>query len=77
MRPWYQPLSLIAEELGCQPTSDSRKGGETPYKTVATSVYKLGTETVQIESWEVWTYQLSSLACNILQIEAQYPLRGS
>ena len=50
MRPWYQPLSLIAEELGCQPTSDSRKGGETPYKTVATSVYKLGTETVQIES---------------------------
>jgi len=25
MRPWCQPFSLIAEELGCQPTSDSRK----------------------------------------------------
>ena len=41
--------------------------GETPwYKTVATSVYIFGTE---IESWEVWTSQLSSVACNILQMK--------
>jgi len=29
-----------------------------------------------IENWEVWTYQLSSLACNILQMKYSMHITG-
>ena len=55
-------LQLKSWDANQPQTAESRGEifGETPYKTVATSVYKFGTEPVQIESWEAWTYQLSS-----------------
>jgi len=46
MRPEYQLLSHIAEELGCQPAEMVRIWCD-PIQTVATSVYKFGTETIQ------------------------------
>ena len=80
IKPWRiaiheSTVSTIVWRVGMPTNLRQQKGwefSETPYKQVATSVYKFGTETVQlmIESWEVWTYSLiSSLHCNILQMK--------